>query len=233
MSASTLTAETFSTQSPPQPTLAPPPERVKRALYLRADDAQAINNYTYLGCYSDESSSDAILTAKSMSLGNLDPSLCCDLCRNVATTWSWCGVANGNYCLCDATTRQDLVSLPASRCSTECAAASGVSCGGHYAINLYSATTSFAASQSARGVTSIKDVAGYSYYGCYTDQQDRRILTVGGQKKLVEPQFRCDYCAAQDPSYTWCGVEAGDDCYCDSNTISQALAPASECDYGC
>ncbi|KAJ5689235.1 hypothetical protein N7462_003627 [Penicillium macrosclerotiorum] len=216
-----------STHSPPEPTAGP---SFEHALYLRDVATQSIQGYSYLGCYSNKPK--APLNATHISFDRLEPQFCCEWCRNVRTTYEFCGVGGGNYCFCGSTTQTDQTLLPESSCNAQCYGDGRYACGGSGAIGLYSATTSFTPITTT-GITKISSMSSYSYYGCYTDSTRRVLGEMQRSFQLNDPQFCCDYCLGVSTGYQWCGVENGHNCYCGSTTSSATTAMSTDCSIGC
>ncbi|CAK7200326.1 hypothetical protein SEUCBS139899_003017 [Sporothrix eucalyptigena] len=82
---------------------------------------------------------------------------------------------------------------------------------------------------------------GWSYLGCYHDISTTpatRILDATGMFMTAtgDADQCCKWCANQDPSYSYCGLEDGNQCFCDSAmqvTASNTPAAASECNWSC
>jgi hypothetical protein len=99
-------------------------------------------------------------------------------------------------------------------------------CGGQGGLALYRSSTLEPTAQ---------DVAGYSYHGCYVDySSDGRILL--GTNTIVDPlnaQTCCSWCETAQPSHRFCGVEAGNQCRCDSTANAVDPVANSECNMPC
>lgn len=147
------------------------------------------------------------------------------------TEYQWCGLGGGNYCYCDSTTYSDPSSLPASSCDALCYGSGSYACGGTGKIGLYSATVSFTPIIPKHGRLEV-DLSSYSYYGCFADLRNFRVLNETQTSfQLNDPQFCCNYCAAVD--HAWCGVQNGRNCYCGKTTTSATQVVSTDCSVGC
>lgn len=224
------TSYTDKTQSPPKPTVGP---GLGLALHRRSLSAAAVPSYSYLGCFSDASS--RILNGSSATVARNNPNFCCEWCRNANTDYLYCGVEAGYHCYCDSTTGSapsEPTTLEASSCNSQCPGAGDDTCGGAWALGLYRADDVVTSATALESVGT-QLITGYSYLGCYTDSTSRVLALTSTFFPWNSPQFCCEWCANIDPSNKYCGVEAGDGCFCDTTTTSASLALTSDCSHTC
>lgn len=216
---------------PPPATVSPTPTE---ALRPRSVTQAAVPGYTYLGCYSDDSS--RILAATSTDVLRNNPDYCCQWCINVDLSNTLCGVEDGRNCFCDSTVRSDASLLPSSACNSACPGAGNESCGGLWAMNLYTATA-VVTSATPTGTLSEQIVPNYSNYGCYTDTSiSGRVLNAASTTALQNnPNYCCEWCIQMNVGFRWCGVENRVECYCDSapRSIDSLSASSSDCNAPC
>ncbi|KAI5460144.1 hypothetical protein BGZ63DRAFT_389591 [Mariannaea sp. PMI_226] len=82
---------------------------------------------------------------------------------------------------------------------------------------------------------SVQPVSGYSYLGCFSDKGTQLLNATSTAPTNPYPQYCCDWCVNTNTSYTYCGVEGGNECFCDTtvHTGKAKTVPASECDSTC
>jgi hypothetical protein len=213
--------------SPPEPTAGPP---LDVALQPRAVSEVEIPNYTYLGCYEDQS--ERIFSGTVTQFQRNNPNFCCEFCLNQNPDQTLCGVENGRDCWCESRA-PDAKSLPASSCNTPCPGAGGAGCGGDWAMGIYSRTNDVTMSASATGDLTAQSVAGYSHLGCFTDYRQRILSVEYDEQQHNNPSYCCEFCLDADPAFTLCGVENGGGCHCDSTTKKAVRAAETDCSIQC
>ncbi|CAK7244935.1 MAG: hypothetical protein STHCBS139747_006500 [Sporothrix thermara] len=139
--ASTSLART--TQFAPALTTPPMPNQELR----RRAGTNALDGYSYLGCVFDNTT--RLLTATVSTYELNDPAFCCDLCLHINTEYRYCGLEASFYCFCDVNTAWALTPLSPESCNLQCPGIGSSSCGGHWAMDLYSATSAVVSSTSS------------------------------------------------------------------------------------
>ncbi|CEI66263.1 hypothetical protein FVEN_g4345 [Fusarium venenatum] len=191
---------------------------------------KSVLGHAYLGCYTDLSSH--VLSATSTTPIFNEPQYCCQWCANADTANTICGVEYGGQCYCDSTMPSvDLAS--ASDCNSKCPGDGSVACGGEWRLNIYSSTAPTTTVASPETVTP-QLLQGYSYLGCYSDSSDRILRGAYTPPILNDPKYCCEWCQNVDNNYQYCGVQNGDQCFCDSTTFGPAnSASAKDCSSSC
>ncbi|CAK7200325.1 hypothetical protein SEUCBS139899_003016 [Sporothrix eucalyptigena] len=93
----------------------------------------------------------------------------------------------------------------------------------------------------ARATPTVATVSGWDYIGCYTDVQyvtGTRLLNANSTTMVAvqHPSYCCEWCANQETPLSYCGIETGSVCYCDSTTqlvTADVSAPAYDCAMPC
>ncbi|CAK7245717.1 MAG: hypothetical protein STHCBS139747_007306 [Sporothrix thermara] len=219
-------------QTAPAPTTAPLPNME----LMRRDGSRTLDGYEYLGCVLDRSS--RFLTDLVMTYYRNVPELCCEMCYNINTSYLYCGVEDLIECYCGVDTAWPVVTLPETSCASSCPGSDESSCGGVWAIDLYTATA-LRLLVPERTTTSLPtptmaSVPGYRAAGCYSDGGVRIIDATAINMDRNSPQNCCDWCAVTNQSNHWCGVEDNVQCFCGVTTRSEALlASAADCSLPC
>ncbi|KAI0975722.1 hypothetical protein F4678DRAFT_418269 [Xylaria arbuscula] len=184
----------------------------------------------YVGCYSDFP--DRILTYR-ITLTDNDPLSCCVSC--LASQYTYCGVEDASQCYCGSSLNSpsspNSGSPTAITCDSPCPSHPDQTCGGIWGLDVYVS------------IPAVASVPDYSYHGCYTDHiidgdvtdLDYNLLSATEIPLSSDtPENCCSLCYKLNPSYTWCGVEFGYECYCDSTTSSfQSASNEHECSSPC
>ncbi|KAI1111817.1 hypothetical protein F5Y14DRAFT_424137 [Nemania sp. NC0429] len=179
-----------------------------------------------VGCYSDFS--DRILTHR-ITLTDNNPLNCCASC--LASQYTYCGVETARQCFCGSSLNSpsspNSGSSTAVKCDFPCPSHPDQKCGGVWGLDVWVS------------LPSVASVPDYSYHGCYTDHiidsdiTDLDYSLLAATKigfNSATPENCCSLCYKLDPSYTWCGIEFGYECYCDSTTRN---FPSASKEYEC
>ncbi|KAL1898147.1 hypothetical protein Sste5346_003549 [Sporothrix stenoceras] len=200
------------------------------ASHLRLRDAtptvKTISGYSYMGCYTD-AASPRILGSESADWSSInDPSMCCQWCANMNTDYSYCGVEDKTQCFCDSEENNTATNALASEseCSAECFGNSGIKCGAEGRINIYSATVDIGAAVTVDGPPTTATVSGYTHMGCARDSTARLLRqTSFAESVYMDPAYCCSLCLNYDNGNVLCGVEFGNQCFCDGQNATSNI----------
>lgn len=92
------------------------------------------NTWTNLGCYQDADT--RVLPNYHVTSTSNSPTSCQSTC--LSTGYSVAGVEDGGECWCASTVASGSTSISSSNCNISCTGNSALSCGGNWAINVYS-----------------------------------------------------------------------------------------------
>ncbi|KAI8616934.1 aspartic peptidase domain-containing protein [Chytriomyces sp. MP71] len=162
-----------------------------------------------LGCFQD--SQTRVLT-RLMNRGSTTPSFCFNSCS--ASGFYYAGVENGNECWCGNSL--PVATLPSSTCSTPCSGDTGQTCGGPWALNIFSTAT-------RPPVASID-------HGCFQDASVRTMPRFMWSRNDATPSGCLRDCV--EAGYTYAGLEFSVGCYCSNSKPSKQLSNDS-CNMPC
>ncbi|PVH81976.1 WSC-domain-containing protein [Cadophora sp. DSE1049] len=161
------------------------------------------NGYTYVACYSDQTSAGRTLAVNKSTIASVEA--CITACSTAS--FKFAGVENRNECWCDNVLRSS-TTLPAKNCLLPCTGTPSESCGGINAIGIYQGT----ASSSVRIPTT---AGGKTYLDSYIDSASARLLSI--QQNLASNNVGDCNRACSNGGYQYAGVEYGSQCFCGSS----------------
>ncbi|KAH6867216.1 hypothetical protein B0T10DRAFT_372531, partial [Thelonectria olida] len=137
-------------------------------------------------------------------------------------------------CFCGNST-DSVDSASASECNSACLGERSIGCGGLWRLAIYSATASRTTAVASSENPTPRSLNDYSYFGCYSDSSNRILGAASTEPSLNDPKYCCEWCMNVNNNYRWCGVENGNQCFCDSTTSSPGpnSASAADCDFSC
>lgn len=214
---------------------------------VATSSAAPITGWTSLGCYVDSVGARTLSTAIYTIPGeNMTPVLCTAACKSGGYILS--GVEYGGECYCGNSLLNGAGPAPDGNtgCNMACNGNAAYKCGGANRMNLWSyagATSSSAMPTSSGAVisssskTSSKTSSasplptglptGWTYKGCWLDQQHGRILAdQRPDSETMTVQSCINACIAQ--KFTVAGMEYHTQCFCGNAMIGQAVLAASE-----
>jgi glucan 1,3-beta-glucosidase len=201
--------------------------------------------WSALGCYLD-SSNPPTLTNRTSIVGG-DTAMTIEACETACfkNGFLYAGVEAGSQCWCGSYVGNEL-SSNSTDCGTPCAGKATQICGGTGRVNVYqgvlpivststtstSTTTSSSTTSktsSSATATGTLPAATWLPLGCYSDNSTALTLAHRTQVTGGDTKMSIELCEAACiiGGYSYAGVEAGSQCFCDSAVHSPG-APASD-----
>ena len=174
-------------------------------------------SWTPLGCYTD--SSTRTLPNSTFSSPNMTTALCQSFC--LSSGFPIAGTEYASQCFCGSNTP----SSTSTSCTMPCSGAANQTCGGPYALGVYSYTGTIA----PLGTKSA--IGNYTYAGCFTDDGGSRTLSAysnTGNSSMTE-EGCVGLCSAR--GYPYAGAEYGQECWC-GNSIGMSGTKVADSDCG-
>jgi len=167
-----------------------------------------------VGCYSDNQNQ-----LRDLVIGSSSSTMSIELCAQLCVGYQYFGVQFGDQCFCGNIYGTQGAS---NNCSMKCQSNATEICGGTNSNSVYSfpAGTSYATSSSA--------LFSAQYIGCFADiSSNRDLSTFAGANSLMTVET----CAHLCTSYSYFGVQYGQECWCGNRYGS--LGSASNCNMPC
>jgi hypothetical protein len=199
-----------------------------------------------LGCYLDSSKPPTLSNRTSIVSG--DTAMTIEACETACykSGFLYAGVEAGSQCWCGSYVANE-VAANATDCKTPCAGKAAQICGGTGRVNVYkgvlpvvstsstststatSSSTATSKTSSSATATGTLPAATWLPLGCYSDNATALTLTHRTQVSGGDTKMSTKLCeaACMGGGYTYAGVEAGSQCFCDSDIHSPG-APASD-----
>jgi hypothetical protein len=217
------------------------PTSTKAASSTAAASATPIAGWDSLGCYTDSVGARTLATQLfTIPGGSMTPQACTAACK--AGGYILAGVEYADECYCGNTIQNGGAPASSTDCNMPCNGNTAYMCGGPNRINLYkangaaiSSTTSSSgtatgtstSSSSAPTVTGLP--TGWTYKGCWLDQQFGRILGNQQPDSNTETIESC-VSACLAAGYSIAGMEYHTQCFCGNAMINQAVLATAETD---
>ncbi|RDW69904.1 hypothetical protein BP5796_08301 [Coleophoma crateriformis] len=179
---------------------------------------------TYAGCYTDQSPQ----SFKYMAYDNSSNSV--EFCTHTCATlgYSVAGMEYSSQCFCGNGLTAKASKIANQGCSSACAGNSSEVCGTNFRLSVWSNGTPTILAQPSAPAT----INGYTYQGCYLDNNPSRALTVTSYTSTSS--MTLESCASFCASYKYFGVEYSQECYCgNSITSGDTNTTASDCSMTC
>lgn len=186
---------------------------------------KVIGNYNYLGCYSEATTGRALnaLIPKAPSTG-----FTLELCMSACQGYQYFGMEFANECYCgniiNAGSVNQSSSNPATNgCSMICTGNAYEYCGGPGRLDMYSinatvppstsTTSTSIVSTPTGGPYTVQSIAGWNYYGCWTESTTGRALSALQNPASAVP-VTVESCGLACAAYSYFGVEYSGECKC-------------------
>ncbi|CAM9680684.1 unnamed protein product [Pylaiella littoralis] len=176
------------------------------------------DEYEYSGCYADpedgrsmakEADSDAMTAAVSRSMKRI--CFCATLCSGSP----FFGTQYGKECWCgDDSSAQILSVNGVTTCGDSCSGDSSETCGGSYAMSVYSRGDAIPPPSTTSGGDE------YEYSGCYADPEDGRSMAKEADSDAMTAAF-CSLLCSGSPFF---GTQYGKECWCGDDSSAQILS---------
>ncbi|KIO26870.1 hypothetical protein M407DRAFT_234142, partial [Tulasnella calospora MUT 4182] len=221
------------------------------SVYTRTSGSSALPapaGWTQLGCYMDQSAR-TLTSGSTVDSSAMTVEKCMSYCGTGA---QYIGLESRTECYC-GTTLNTNTKVAVTDCLSSCVGDASEICGGSWRLTLFqrngatsssssssstsstssSASTTTSSSAAATSSTSsLPAPAGWSYLGCYVDQD---VRTLSGSSKLswagMTPTLCGAYCTSVGSQYF--GTEAGNECYCGSLAATTTKKADSDCSTNC
>ena len=171
----------------------------------------------YQGCVTEANGARA-LTGASTTSGTMTNAKCAAFCAKFA----YFGTEYASECYCGNSRDSTSASAPAADCNMACSGAAGETCGAGNRLSLYS---------NDKFVDAPPALAGYTYQGCYTENNPR-VLSAASTSNGTSMTY--ESCAAFCDGYALVGLEYGAECYCgDAFAQPTTKGADSDCNMAC
>ena len=166
-----------------------------------SSSASPTTTWVYVGCNVDSSSRS--LSAATTSSSSMTPSACQAYCLNAG--YPLAGTEYSDECYCGASLATNQTS---TACTMACAGNSSLTCGGPYALSLYSYTGYIVP------LTTTQMIGTYTYQGCYTDNVSGSGRSLKGYSFTNTMSMTEELCVntCQSKGYSWAGMEYSQEC---------------------
>ncbi|KAH9898823.1 WSC domain-containing protein [Xylariomycetidae sp. FL2044] len=179
--------------------------------------------YVPSGCYDSlrNSGLDPLVLRTDMNIYNMTVEQCTARCKG--NGFKYAGLTYGGVCYCGQTC--DAPPVPQQQCNRACTGNNAETCGGDYALSLYSDPT----------FTTMDNT--YDYAGCWTDNVYGKRAIYPRDESIPANAMTIEKCqgACDAGDFAFAGLEYGGECYCGvliGNGSSLAANPA-DCNVPC
>jgi len=180
--------------------------------------ASVPSTYGYQGCYTEGSSTRALVGASFA-----DDKMTIEKCASQCTGFALFGLEYQRECYCGNTLTAGSVTTLQGNCKYSCMGNRSETCGGDSILSLYKFGDV--------SITPTPPTISYARKGCYIEATGQRALS---GNSYFNDLMTVEVCATACTGYTWFGVEYGRECYC-GNTINKGsvITDDSKCSFLC
>lgn len=188
-----------------------------------------LTTYTSKGCISEPQNARA-LAAKTFN----DAAMTVELCATGCAGYAYFGLEYFHECYCSNFIAPGSLPLASDKCSLPCDGNAQQTCGGNWALSLYSfdsASSSSTTTSSSAPTATTPASSTFTADGCYTDSVASRALT-GAQ--FFDDGMTVAICQSICSNFAIFGVEYGRECYCGNSLNGGSVQAASaDCYFPC
>ncbi|KAF8194584.1 WSC domain-containing protein [Pholiota molesta] len=189
-----------------------------------------VSGWTSVGCFTDRGAARTLMATSMLGSASMTPAVCTQFCANAEKGFA--GVEDGQDCWCDGVIQLTANQTAAADCNIPCKGDSTLFCGGASQIDVF--TNGAPSPAILTGVPDGFDLTLWSYLGCYSDKP--RIL--GRQLGSASVPEDCINLCAQQMAFTtgfftFAGIEAGGECWCDNTVNTTTLQSKRLPDIAC
>ena len=194
----------------------------------------SIGDFKYSGCYT-EAKWNRALTGNTTVEDGMTPETCAAFCNGHRIF----GVEYGRECFCGDSLQAGCVKTLEDDCKMPCWGNSSEVCGGEARLSLYSLPgtqlSSSITSGTLSGPSTVTELAGYTYLGCYAEPACQRALPY----ERVTPWMSVEVCQNLCDGYRYFGVEFSNQCFCGNainveSLLARGSTPAkTQCNMVC
>jgi hypothetical protein len=181
--------------------------------------------YTSLGCYADRSESRVLRAATFNDDNDFQLEDCIPYCSRKG--YEFAGLEFGRECYCDWRIHNNPPRTTLDECNSPCTGENNIVCGGPNRVQIFYRDPRFLPPT----ISPIEN--GFEFFGCYTDNVQRRTLE---RRVPIDGGLTVAKCTAacKAANFTYAGVEFGEECYC-GNTVRSpgTLTDLDSCDMQC